>query len=108
MAGPLSEKSRVPWPITTGYLTRIISSTRWLADSQRTRRPLPCTCTSPAGLAFSSPMAAARSPERTVVFAQRGSVRVVDATYLGFVFNAVQMGLSPGSVHDPQEPAKIS
>jgi hypothetical protein len=53
-------------------------------------------------------MAAARSPERSVVFAQRGSVSVVDATYLGFVFNAVQMGLSPGSAHDPQEPAKIS
>jgi hypothetical protein len=31
-------------------------------------------------------MAAARSPERTVVFAQRGSVSVVDARYLGFAF----------------------
>jgi hypothetical protein len=59
-------------------------------------------------VAFSSPTAAATSPERTVVFAQRGSVNVVDATYLGCVFNAFQMGLSPGSAHDPQEPAKIS
>jgi hypothetical protein len=59
-------------------------------------------------LAFSSPTAAATSPERTVVSAHRGSVSVVDATYLGSVFNAVQMGLSPGSAHDPQEPAKIS
>src|SRR5436309_7438874 len=108
MSGPVSGKSRVPSPITTGYVTRMISSTRWLSNSQRTRRPLPCTCSSPAGLAFSSPMAAARSPERTVVFAQRGSESVVDATYLGFVFNAVQMGLSAGSAHDPQEPAKIS
>src|SRR5215217_6377993 len=33
------------------------------------------------GLAFSSPMAAARSAERTVVSAQRGSVSVFDATY---------------------------
>jgi hypothetical protein len=33
---------------------------------------------------------------------------VVEATYLGRVFNAVQMGLSPGSAHVPQEPAKIS
>ena len=40
--------------------------------------------------------------------AQRGSLSVVDATYLGFVFNAVQIGLSPGSSHVPQEPAKIS
>ena len=44
---------------------------------------LPCTCSSPAGLAFSSRMAAARSPERAVVYT-RGSVGVeVDATYLG-------------------------
>ena len=42
------------------------------------------------------------------MFAHRGSVSVVDATYLGFVFNAVQIGLSPGSSHVPQEPAKIS
>jgi hypothetical protein len=53
-------------------------------------------------------MAAATSPERTVVFAHLGSKGVVDATYLGRVSNAVQMGLSPGSVHDPQEPAKSS
>src|SRR6266540_3784663 len=108
MSGPVSGKSRVPSPITTGYVSRMISSTRWLSNSQRTRRPLPCTCSSPAGLAFSSPMAAARSPERTVAFAQRGSESLVDATYLGFVFNAVQIGLLPGSAHDPQEPAKIS
>jgi hypothetical protein len=53
-------------------------------------------------------MAAARSPESTVVLAHSGSLSVVDATYLGFVFNAVQIGLLPGSAHDPQEPAKIS
>jgi hypothetical protein len=46
-------------------------------------------------------MAAARSSERTVVFAHRGSVSVVDATYLGRVFNAVQMGLPPGAVQPP-------
>ena len=38
----------------------------------------------------------------------RRSKGVVDATYLGRVFNAVQIGLSPGSSHVPQEPAKIS
>ena len=42
------------------------------------------------------------------MFAHFGSKGVVDATYLGRVFNAVQMGLSPGSGHVPQEPAKIS
>jgi hypothetical protein len=46
-----------------------ISSTRSWSSSHRIRAPLPCTCSSPPGLAFSSPMAAARSPERTVVFA---------------------------------------
>ena len=56
----------------------------WAPD--RVKVPLPCTCSSPAGSAFSSPMAATRSPERTVVFAQRASWSVVDATYLGLVF----------------------
>ncbi len=42
------------------------------------------------------------------MFAQRGSMSVVDATYLGCVFNAFQIRLSPGSGHVPQEPAKIS
>src|SRR5436190_12954781 len=49
------------------------------------------------GFAFSSPMAAATSPERTVVFAQRGSVSVFDARYLGFVFKASVIGWLPGS-----------
>src|SRR5262249_57255275 len=79
-----------------------------LSSSHRKRAPLPCTCSSPPGLARSSPTAAVRSPERTIVFAHRGSVSVVDATYLGFVFNALQIGLPPGSSHVPQEPAKIS
>src|SRR5438445_4045894 len=73
----------------------MISSTRWLSSSHRIRAPLPCTCSSPAGLAFSSPMAAATSPESTVVSAHCGSVSVVDATYLGRVFNATEIGLSP-------------
>src|SRR6266480_3373994 len=85
----------------------MISSTSWLSNSQRTRLPLPCTCSSLAGLAFSSLMAAATSPEKTVVSAHCGSLSVVDATYLGFVFNAVQMGLSPGSAHVPHEPADL-
>jgi hypothetical protein len=68
----------------------------------------PCTCSSPPDLALSSPTAAATSPERTVVSAHRGSVSVVDATYLGREFNAVAMGLMPGSATVPQEPAKIS
>ena len=78
-------------------MSRLISSTRSFSSSHRIRAPLPCTCSSPPGLAFSSPIAAARSPERTVVFAQRGSVRVFDATYLGFVFKASVIGWLPGS-----------
>ncbi len=108
VSGPVSGNSRVPWPTTAGTVSRVISSTSWLSNSQRLRLPLPCTCSSPAGLAFSSPMAAATSPERTVVFAQRGSVSVVDARYLGCVFKAPAMGLMPGSSTAPQEPAKIS
>jgi hypothetical protein len=46
-------------------------------------------------LAFSSRTAAATSLERTVVFAHRGSASVVDATYLGRVFNATEIGLLP-------------
>jgi hypothetical protein len=53
--------------------------------------PLPCPCSSPPGLAFSAPTAAATSPQRTVVSAQCGSVSVVEATYLGRVFNAAAM-----------------
>src|SRR5437763_8917786 len=106
LSGPVSGNSRVPWPKITGTVSRLSSSTSSLSNSQRHRLPLPCTCRSPTGLALSSPMADARSPERTVVSAQLGSVSVVDATYLGFVFNAVQIGLSPGSSHVPQEPAK--
>ena len=37
------------------------------------------------------------------MFAQRGSLSVVEAAYLGFVFNAVQIGLFPGSAHVPHE-----
>jgi hypothetical protein len=62
-------------------------------------------------LAFSSPTAAATSPERTVVSAHFGSVSVVDATYLGRVFNATEIGLSPSFAPQepvPQEPAKTS
>jgi hypothetical protein len=79
-----------------------------LSSSHRNRAPLPCTCSSRPGLAFCSPTAAVTSPARTVVFAHYGSMGVVDATYLGRVFNAVQIGLSPGSSHVPHEPAKIS
>jgi hypothetical protein len=51
-----------------------------VSSSHRNRAPQPCTCSSPPGLAFRSAMAVATSPDRTVVFAQRGSVSVVDAT----------------------------
>ena len=89
----------------------MISSTSSLSNSQRTRLPLPCTCSSPSGVAFSSRTAAVVAPEMTVVSAHCGSVSVADATYLGRVFNAVPMGLSPWfAPHEPvpQEPAKIS
>jgi hypothetical protein len=52
-------------------------------------------------------MAAARSPERTVVFAHCGSAIVVDARYLGFVFKASAIGWLPRSI-TPQPRAKIS
>jgi hypothetical protein len=63
-----------------------------VVEQPANQAPLPCTCSSRPGFAFSSPTAAASSPERTVVFAHRGSVSVVDATYLGRVFNASPMG----------------
>jgi hypothetical protein len=57
-------------------------------------------------LALSSPTAAATSLEWTGVFAHRGLVSVVDATYLGCVFNATPMvdaricHCSPGAGED--------
>jgi hypothetical protein len=86
----------------------MISSTSWLPSSQRIRLPLPCTCTSPAGLAFRPRTAAATSPDKTVVSAHRGPVSVVDATYLGRLFSAPPIGLVIISGIEPQEPAKIS
>ena len=50
--------------------------------------------------------AAATSLERTVVFAHRGSVSVVDATYLGREFKAAAMGLMPGAATAPQTSQK--
>jgi hypothetical protein len=44
--------------------------------------------------------AGARSPERTVVSAQRGSVSVFDATYFGVVFKAPTMGHVDRQSHD--------
>ena len=37
----------------------------------------------------------APSSESTVVSSHSGSVSVLDATYLGFVFNATEIGLLP-------------
>src|SRR5919106_6338366 len=56
VSGPVSRNSRVPWPTITGTVSRVSSSTSCLSNSQRLRLPLPCTCSSPASLAFSSPM----------------------------------------------------
>ena len=85
-----------------GQMSRLISSTRSFSSSHRVRAPLPCTCSSPAGLAFSSPMAAARSPERTVVFAHCGSVSVFDATYLGLRVQGADDGVAPDPSITPQ------
>jgi hypothetical protein len=101
MSGPLSGNSRVPWPTTTGTMSRFISSTSSFSSNHPVRAPLPCTCSSPADLAFSSPMAAARSPERTVVSAHRGSVSVFDATYLGFVVQGTRDGILQILPHTP-------
>jgi hypothetical protein len=85
--------------------------TRTFSSSHRVKAPLPCTCSSPAGLAFSSPMAAARSPGRTVVSAHRGAVSVVDATYLGAHYGRVtaprmrESAPNGGLTHDPSEHA---
>jgi hypothetical protein len=76
----------------------VISSTRPSSSSDRISAPLPCTCSSPPGSAFSSPIAAATSPDRTVVSAHFASVSVVDATYLGVSFNATPMGWARISV----------
>src|SRR6266511_909433 len=108
VSGPVSGNSRVLWPTTTGQTSRVISSTSWLSNSQWTRAPLPFICSFFFGLAFSFAMAVARSLERMVVSDHFGSVSVVEATYFGCVFNAVQMELPPGSAIVPQEPAKIS
>jgi hypothetical protein len=56
-------------------------------------------------------MAAATSPERTVVSGQVGFVSVRETTYLGFVFRAMEIGFWPWSAPQepvPQELAKIS
>src|SRR5215212_9218586 len=82
-SGPASGNSRLPWPTTTGAVSRVSSSTRSLSSSNWTTLRLPTTCSSPPGLAFSSPTAAATSPERTAVSAHFGSVSVVDATHFG-------------------------
>jgi hypothetical protein len=50
----------MPLPMTTGHTNSVISSTNWLSSSQRIRAPLPCTCSSPPGLALRSAMAVAR------------------------------------------------
>jgi hypothetical protein len=95
---PASGNSRAPWPTTTGQMSRLSSSRSSFSSSHRIRVPLPCSCSSPPGLALSSRMDAARSPERTVVRAHCGSVRVFDATYLRFVFKAPTMGSSRSSL----------
>jgi hypothetical protein len=63
---------RLPWPTTAERMKRLSSSTRSASRSDRTRTPLPCTCSSPPAVAFSSPTAAATSPDRTLVFAHWG------------------------------------
>src|SRR4029450_331229 len=60
-SGPASANRRVPWPMITGNVSRLISSTSSFSSSQRTRAPLPCACSSPPGSAFSS-LPAAPSP----------------------------------------------
>src|SRR5215470_11357184 len=107
-SGPVSGNSLAPWPRITGITIRVISSTRSFSSSHRVRAPLPCTCSSPPGLAFSSLIAAARSPRRTVVSSQRVAVSVVEATYLGASFKATPMGCARIWSIDPQEPANSS
>jgi len=46
-------------------------------------------------VAFRSVTALAKSSDRTVVPDHAGSASVVDATYLGRVFNATEIGLLP-------------
>src|SRR5207244_8961404 len=89
-------------------MTRSNWSTRSLASNHRRRTPLPGTTMSPSCCAFRSRMATAMSPVRTVVLVHCGSVRVVDATYLGRPFNAEPIVLVAISGIAPQERAKIS
>ena len=97
MSGPASANSRVPWPRTTGTMSRIDLVDEVVLEQPSDQGAAAVHLQLTPRLAFSSPMAAARSPERTVVFAQPGSVTVVDARYLGFVFRAAAIGWLPGS-----------
>ena len=61
---------------------KFISSTSWLSSSQRTRLRLPCTCGSPAGLAFQladgrREVAGEDSRVRPARFGERGRCRVL-------------------------------
>src|SRR5690348_2637029 len=58
--------------------------------------------------AFSSRMAAARSPDKTVVPAHCDAASVADATYLGVWFSATPMGWARICSVVPQEPANSS
>jgi hypothetical protein len=64
-----------------------------VSSSERIRSPLRCTLSFPAALGFQLADSGRETTERTVVFAHRASVSVVDATSLGRVFNAVQNGV---------------
>src|SRR3954451_22143183 len=55
-SGRASGNSRAPWPTTTGQMSRLSSSRSSFSSSHRIRVPLPCTCSSPPGLALSSRM----------------------------------------------------
>ena len=74
--------------------------------SQRSRSPLPWTCSSRPGAALSSRTAASTSPERTWVPRQVGSVSVVEGTCLGSALRPWETG-SPRSLNG-QYPAQMS
>src|SRR5918993_1818747 len=107
VAVPWSGKRRRPAPTITGNTSRLSRSTRSLSSRNRTSAPLPCTWSSRPSRFLSFRTAAARSPSSTVVLAHCGSLRVVEATYLGSVLRRVATGVfGVGGVG--QEAAKMS
>src|SRR6478609_7784977 len=92
-----SRNSRFPLPRTTGKMISRYSSISPASCRVWARPQLPCTWSSPPGLAFSCSTAATTSPAMTDVLCHSGSRRVRETTCLGRVFSFAAT-VSSGSV----------